>query len=170
MGGGTGGGVWPTLRTFAKKTNTSPAGSQPTVIVPCQAFAGPKHAHTRVTCFQQRQRAEAVRVAKACIDRALAEAEAWMPPGNGVYLEQHWDAQPQWGCSVSQVLVEREGRSAEELVPQEFHEFLDVFDKQRLERLPQHRPHDLKIDLLEGAEVPPPGKLYQLTLAELRAL
>ena len=88
-----------------------------------------------------------MQVAQACIDGALAEAEAQMPPGDGMYLEQRWDTQPQWGCSVSQVLAEREwrrvgeGRSAEELVPQEFHEFLDVFDKQHLERLTQHQPH-----------------------------
>ena len=62
-------------------------------------------------------------VAKACIDEARGEAEAWTLPGDGMYLEQCWDVQPQRGCSVSQLLVERkwrkvgEGRSAEELVP-----------------------------------------------------
>lgn len=58
-----------------------------------------------------------------------------------------------------------EGRSAEE-----FHEFLDVFDKQCSEQLLQHWPHNLGINLLDRAEVPPSGKQYQLAPAKLRAL
>ena len=86
-------------------------------------------------------------MARACIDEALMHAEAQVPLEGGMFLEQRWDAECRRGCGVSQVLAEREwrrvgeGRSAEELVPQEFHEFLDVFDKQHLERLPQHQPH-----------------------------
>lgn len=37
---------------------------------------------------------------KACIDEAIAEAKAQTLPDDGMYLEQHWDAQPQWRCSV----------------------------------------------------------------------
>ena len=63
-----------------------------------------------------------------------------------------------------------EARLVAEMVLEEFHEFLEVFEKAKSECLPQHRKHDLGIELLEGARVPPPGKLYQLALAELRAL
>lgn len=79
--------------------------------------------------------------------------------------------------SISQTLAEKDlkrnntsGGMVCEMVPEVYREFLDVFDKGRLERLPQHCPHDLGIDLVDDASVPPPGKLYQLAPAELQAL
>ena len=59
-------------------------------------------------------------------------------------------------------------RTSEQMVPPEFHEFLDVFDKGKAERLPAHKPHDLGIDL-EGP-IPPAGRLYQMSSDELRIL
>ncbi|KIN98770.1 hypothetical protein M404DRAFT_31093 [Pisolithus tinctorius Marx 270] len=54
-------------------------------------------------------------------------------------------------------------------VPPEYHEFADVFSKDKATELPPHRLFDLKIDLEEGAS-PPIGTIYSLSLPELEAL
>ena len=54
-------------------------------------------------------------------------------------------------------------------IPEEYHEFADVFDKGKASQLPPHRPYDLKIDLEEGA-TPPIGTIYSLSPVELAAL
>ena len=54
-------------------------------------------------------------------------------------------------------------------IPEEYHDFGDVFSKSKASHLPPHRPHDLKIELEEGAE-PPIGRMYSLSEVELQAL
>src|ERR1700733_12546947 len=54
-------------------------------------------------------------------------------------------------------------------IPEEYHEFADVFDKAKADILAQHRPYDLKIHLDEGA-TPPLGPMYSLSQTELVAL
>ncbi|CDO69493.1 hypothetical protein BN946_scf184662.g13 [Trametes cinnabarina] len=54
-------------------------------------------------------------------------------------------------------------------VPEEYHEFADVFSKSKADELPEHRPDDLKIDLKEGA-TPPLGPIYSLSKVELYTL
>src|SRR6266705_2231041 len=54
-------------------------------------------------------------------------------------------------------------------VPQEYHEFADVFSKSKANTLALHREYDLKIKLEEGTH-PPLGTLYSLSLFELEAL
>jgi len=54
-------------------------------------------------------------------------------------------------------------------IPEDYHEFQDVFSKSSAGTLPPHRPYDLKIDLEEGAE-PPIGRMYPLSETELEAL
>lgn len=41
-----------------------------------------------------------------------------------------------------------------EIVPAEFHDFLDVFEKKAADKLPPRRPYDLTIDLLPGQSPP----------------
>ncbi|KIN98911.1 hypothetical protein M404DRAFT_30879 [Pisolithus tinctorius Marx 270] len=55
------------------------------------------------------------------------------------------------------------------LVPPEYHEFANVFSKDKATELPPHCSFDLKIDLEEGAS-PPIGMIYSLSLPELEAL
>lgn len=55
------------------------------------------------------------------------------------------------------------------LIPPEYHDYLDVFDKEKATILPQHRSYDCPIDLEEGKK-PPFGPIYSLTPAELEAL
>src|ERR1700720_406619 len=54
-------------------------------------------------------------------------------------------------------------------VPEEYHEFADVFDKAKAQTLAPHRPYDLKINLEEGY-TPPLGQVYSLSQTELKAL
>ena len=54
-------------------------------------------------------------------------------------------------------------------VPEEYHEFVDVFSRKKADTLPPHRSYDLKIELEEGAS-PPPGCMYSLSPTELEAL
>jgi hypothetical protein len=52
-----------------------------------------------------------------------------------------------------------------ELVPEEYHEWLDVFNEKASERFPNSRPWDHSIDLKEGFE-PKNFKAYTLSLEE----
>ena len=54
-------------------------------------------------------------------------------------------------------------------VPEEYHEYADVFSKEKADTLPDHHPYDLKIDLEDGAE-PPLGRMYSLLQTEVQAL
>ena len=54
-------------------------------------------------------------------------------------------------------------------IPEEYHDFADVFSKAKSDKLPEHRPYDLKINLDEGTE-PPLGTMYSLSQIELQAL
>jgi Reverse transcriptase (RNA-dependent DNA polymerase) len=54
-------------------------------------------------------------------------------------------------------------------VPEEYHEFADVFNKQKADTLPPHRPYDLKIETEEGATLPP-GRMYSLSSLEAETL
>jgi len=54
-------------------------------------------------------------------------------------------------------------------IPEEYHDFADVFSKSRASVLANHRPYDLKITLEDGA-APPLGPIYSLSQEELLAL
>src|SRR6202021_1696855 len=55
------------------------------------------------------------------------------------------------------------------LIPPEFHDFADVFSKKEAQKLPEHRPYDLRIGTEEG-KTPPFGPVYNLSPAELKVL
>ena len=54
-------------------------------------------------------------------------------------------------------------------IPLEYHEFSNVFSREKADTLPPHRPYDLKITLEEGAR-PSYGPIYSLSPTELTAL
>ncbi len=54
-------------------------------------------------------------------------------------------------------------------VPAEYHNFADVFSDSLSEKLPEHRPYDLKINIEEGTSSPL-GPIYSLSESELKAL
>ena len=54
-------------------------------------------------------------------------------------------------------------------VPEEYHDFADVFSKAKAEKLAPHRPYDLKINLEEGTSTPI-VLMYPLSQSELEVL
>src|SRR5271163_1838476 len=63
---------------------------------------------------------------------------------------------------------EKEGKKeipTEELVPEDLHDFLDVFNEKQADRFPDSRPWDHKIEMKEGFE-PKSFKNYNLTPVE----
>lgn len=54
-------------------------------------------------------------------------------------------------------------------VPEEYHEYLDVFSKKKADQLPPHWPFDHRITLEDG-KTPPFGPIYPLSEKELAAL
>ena len=54
-------------------------------------------------------------------------------------------------------------------VPEDYHDFADIFSKSKAGKLANHRPYDLKITLDEGTS-PPFGPIYSLSQEELVAL
>ncbi len=77
------------------------------------------------------------------------------------------DFQPDWLDEIDYEPPSLE--KAREIVPPEYHNCNDVFSKEKGESLPQHRPHDLTIDLIPGS-VPPFGRIYRLAEREQRVL
>jgi hypothetical protein len=55
------------------------------------------------------------------------------------------------------------------LIPEEYHDFTDVFDKAKANILAPHQPYDLKINLEEDS-TPPLRHMYSLSQTELIAL
>ena len=55
------------------------------------------------------------------------------------------------------------------LIPEEYHDYVDVFDKAKSMQLALHCPYDLKIDLEKGAS-PPIVPMYPLSQVELKTL
>ena len=73
---------------------------------------------------------------------------------------------------VFTVLVRPSSISKEEStiqLPKKYHHYVDVFDKEKVSTLPQHRPYDCPIDLQPGKE-PPWGPIYNLSPIELGVL
>jgi len=55
-------------------------------------------------------------------------------------------------------------------VPEEYHDFADVFNKAKADTLAPPQPYDLKINLEEGSTPPPLGPMYSLSQTKLTAL
>jgi len=54
-------------------------------------------------------------------------------------------------------------------LPEKYKDFVDVFEKNKADQLPEHHPYDCPIDLEEGHS-PPFGPIYGLSEPELQAL
>ena len=76
---------------------------------------------------------------------------------------------PQCGASCIHGPVKVLCASSDSVLPSEYREYLDVFDKVRAGALPPHRPYDCAIDLQPGA-IPPRGRVYPLSVAENEAM
>jgi len=73
--------------------------------------------------------------------------------------------------STSQVLAQKgkqkEIRSTEQIVPEEYHEYLSLFDKKKSERFPSARTWDHKFETKPTFE-PKAFKPYKLSFAEIK--
>src|SRR5882672_3350112 len=86
-----------------------------------------------------------------------ASSKAWF---------QLWISLPKvTGHSVttSEILVDMSA------VPEDYHDFVEMFSKSKAGKLADHRPYDLKITLDKGT-APPYGPIYSLSQEELAAL
>jgi len=54
-------------------------------------------------------------------------------------------------------------------IPEEYHEYADVFSKSKAETLAPHHPYDLRIELEKDSH-PPVGPIYSLSKFEQEAL
>ena len=61
-------------------------------------------------------------------------------------------------------------KTFEEMVPKPYHDYKDVFSKERSNRMPEHKPWDLEIIIKEGQELPKPKKAYPMSQNELVSL
>ena len=64
----------------------------------------------------------------------------------------------------------KDKRTTKELVPEEYHEFLDVFSEVSADTLPEHQPWDLSIDLKPDAKLPKPRPTGRFSDADKREL
>ena len=55
-------------------------------------------------------------------------------------------------------------------IPEEYHDYADVFSESEASKLAPHRPYDLKIDLEDGASPPPVSAMYSLSPFEQETL
>lgn len=78
------------------------------------------------------------------------------------------------GHTYSQALAEEEFlkhevKTIEQMVPEKYHEFIDIFSKEASERLPEHKPYDHAIELVPDAKMFH-SKVYPLAQNEQVAL
>ena len=66
-------------------------------------------------------------------------------------------------------LEAKDKESSDKFVPPQYHDFARTFAAGEAKTLPQHRSYDLRIET-ENDELPPPGKLYNMSQTELKAL
>ena len=70
---------------------------------------------------------------------------------------------------ATELAIEENSKKAdktdEELVPEEYHNYLDIFSEEKAHRFPEPQSWDHKIEMKEGFE-PKSCKNYNLTLAE----
>ena len=82
-----------------------------------------------------------------------------------------------WICSKTNLAInlaitenqKKEDLTNEQIVPLEYHEFLDIFNEKRASQFPDKRPWDHKIDMKPGFE-PKLFKNYNLTPAKQEEL
>lgn len=64
----------------------------------------------------------------------------------------------------------KEEKPPREIVPTEYHKFLDVFDEEACNEMPSYRQYDLAIDLIPGAPLPKPSGRYPMSDADNKEL
>jgi hypothetical protein len=117
----------------------------------------------------------ALRAAITAVDIKLVNAQAFAAsarrnrlPTSVIYVRD--TSKPQTALRAASTLDSNIERvELLNAIPAEYHDFVDVFSKQKAEKLPEHRPYDLRINLIDDA-TPPLGPIYSLSEAEQLAL
>ncbi|EEB88864.1 hypothetical protein MPER_13114 [Moniliophthora perniciosa FA553] len=78
------------------------------------------------------------------------------------------DGKPRLG-SNDDVMTPEERADFEKHVPKAYHQFDKVFSDKEAQEMPPHRSYDMKIQT-EEEQYPPPGKVYNMSGTELKAL
>src|SRR5690606_19846237 len=108
-----------------------------------------------------------MRVNAATMKRILRE------PTETAFITNYWfinaARRTNYQLAREQNLAEKKEEKVDwrKITPKEYHDFADIFDKEKADQLPPHRPEfDHKIELEDGSK-PPFGPIYSLTPAEL---
>lgn len=83
------------------------------------------------------------------------------------YCEEHCLAETL--CAGMDEPYEKPPVPLQEQIPLAYHDFLSVFGEEEFKQLPPHRPYDIAIDLVEGAQLPM-GPIYSMTPSESKSL
>src|SRR6202161_2438301 len=79
------------------------------------------------------------------------------------------DAKTTFSIAIGRKNIEEE-KTFEELVPEAYHDFKDIFSEEVATKLPPSREHDLAIKFKEGTKLPKPAGIYPMSDAELKDL
>ena len=77
------------------------------------------------------------------------------------------DAKTMFSIAIGRKNIEEE-KTFEELVPEAYHDFKDIFSKEVATQLPPSREHDLAIKFKEGSKLPKPAGIYPMSDTELK--
>jgi hypothetical protein len=79
------------------------------------------------------------------------------------------DAKTTFSIAIGRKHIEGD-KPIEELIPEAYHDFLDIFSEEVATKLPPSREYDLAINLKEGAKLLKPAGIYPMSDAELKDL
>src|ERR1700684_2829147 len=79
------------------------------------------------------------------------------------------DAKTTFSIAIGRKHIEGD-KPIEELIPEVYHDYLDIFSEEVATKLPPSREYDLAINLKEGAKLPKPAGIYPMSDAELKDL
>lgn len=106
---------------------------------------------------------------KGLMDRHLSQLEEQHPSRSSLDSLDSADTDITSDIILSANSADSSGLKDQDIVPLEYHSFLDVFSKAKADTLPPHRPFDHHIPLEEGKQ-PPWGPVYSLSETELGSL
>src|ERR1700733_1366311 len=96
-------------------------------------------------------------------------AEALANPGEEVFVCKMDAEQLRKSSTSTQLAVKalsKQEKTWDQIVPSYYHQHKKIFSEEEAERLPEHQPWDISIDLIEGAPQTLDCKIYPLTQEE----
>ncbi len=150
--------------------SSAPAGSPGTEVPPTARFTSASSSKASVSSdtsdfdsFASEKASTTTPFPSVSFINAAAYARLARVSGNTLFTVTISNSDSVSGNAASATPVDLSG------IPEDYHEYADVFSKSSASTLPPHRPYDLKIELEEGAS-PPIGRMYSLSETEMVAL